>query len=71
MSVMLLIERVYMAMVILFLKLLGKKRYTKYKLEEMKQDLELNKSYPMVLVQIPMYNEKEVFIFICHIQLLH
>ncbi|KAJ4704959.1 Glucomannan 4-beta-mannosyltransferase 9 [Melia azedarach] len=61
MSVMLLIERVYMAMVILFLKLLGKKRYTKYKLEEMKQDLELNKSYPMVLVQIPMYNEKEVY----------
>ena len=49
-----------MAMVILCVKLLGKKRYTKYKLESIKEALELNKSYPLVLVQIPMYNEKEV-----------
>lgn len=60
MSIMLFIERVYMALIILCVKLLGKKRYTQYKLENMKEDLELNKSYPMVLVQIPMYNEKEV-----------
>lgn len=60
MSIMLFIERLYMAVVILFVKVLGKKRYTKYKLESMKEDLELNKSYPSVLVQIPMYNEKEV-----------
>lgn len=60
MSIMLFIERVYMAIIILCVKLLGKKRYTKYKLENMKEDLELNKSYPMVLVQITMYNEKEV-----------
>lgn len=59
-SIMLFIERVYMAMVILCVKLLGKKRYTKYKLESIKEALELNKSYPLVLVQIPMYNEKEV-----------
>ncbi|KAK9192908.1 hypothetical protein WN944_003602 [Citrus x changshan-huyou] len=61
MSLMIFIERVYMAIVILYVKVLRKKRYTEYKLEEMKEDLELNKSYPMVLVQIPMYNEKEVY----------
>nr|XP_048320793.1 glucomannan 4-beta-mannosyltransferase 1-like isoform X3 [Ziziphus jujuba var. spinosa] len=61
MSIMLFIERVYMALIIICVKLLGKKRYTKYKLENMREDLEFNKSYPMVLVQIPMYNEKEVY----------
>lgn len=60
MSVMLFIERVYMAVVILCVKVLGRKRYTKYKLEALKDDIELNNSHPMVLVQIPMYNEKEV-----------
>ncbi|KAF3441825.1 hypothetical protein FNV43_RR15740 [Rhamnella rubrinervis] len=59
MSIMLFIERVYMALIILCVKLLGKKIYTKYKLENMKEDLELNKSYPVILVQIPMHNEKE------------
>lgn len=49
-----------MAIIIISVKLFGKKRYTKYKLKSMREDLELNKSYPMVLVQIPMYNEKEV-----------
>ncbi|PSS04590.1 Mannan synthase [Actinidia chinensis var. chinensis] len=61
MSIMLFVERVYMAIVIIYVKLLGKKRYTKYKLEALKEDLEHNKSYPMVLIQIPMYNEKEVY----------
>ncbi|KAF6140215.1 hypothetical protein GIB67_000263 [Kingdonia uniflora] len=61
MSIMLFIERVYMSLVLLSVKLTGKKRYTKYKLESMKEDLELNNSYPMVLVQIPMYNEKECY----------
>lgn len=60
MSVMLFVERLYMAIVILCVKLLGKKRYTKYKLESIKENLELTKDYPMVLIQIPMYNEKEV-----------
>ena len=63
MSIMLFIERVYMAIVILCVKVSGKKTYTKYKLEAMKEDLELNKIHPMVLVQIPTYNEKEVYIF--------
>ncbi|OVA18010.1 hypothetical protein BVC80_1835g416 [Macleaya cordata] len=61
MSIMLFAERVYMALVILCVKALGKKRYTKYKLDAMKEDLEINNTYPMVLVQIPMYNEKEVY----------
>nr|GEV70827.1 glucomannan 4-beta-mannosyltransferase 9-like [Tanacetum cinerariifolium] len=34
----------------------------KYKWESIKEDLEMgNSAYPMVLVQIPMYNEKEVY----------
>ncbi|KAK6244683.1 hypothetical protein QUC31_011092 [Theobroma cacao] len=60
MSIRLFIERVYMAIVILCVKVLRKKRYTRYSLEAMK-DVELNKSHPMLLVQIPMYNEKEVY----------
>lgn len=60
MSVMLFVERVSMAAVILVVKLLTKKKYTKYKLDAMKQDLERNRSYPTMLIQIPMYNEKEV-----------
>ncbi|KAI4300317.1 hypothetical protein L6164_033709 [Bauhinia variegata] len=61
MSIMLFIERVGMAAVILMVKLLRRKRYTKYKLDAIQQDLQRNKSYPMVLIQIPMYNEKEVY----------
>lgn len=57
---MLFIERVVMALVILGVKVLRRKKYTQYKLDAMKQDLERNRSYPMVLIQIPMYNEKEV-----------
>lgn len=61
MSVMLFIERLYMGIVKLFIKLLRRKPETKFKWEAMKEDLELGNSvYPMVLVQIPMYNEKEV-----------
>ncbi|CAA0842924.1 Glucomannan 4-beta-mannosyltransferase 9 [Striga hermonthica] len=61
MSIMLFLERVYMAIVIVFVKLLGKKKYTKYQLDAIKEDLEMNRNYPMVLVQIPMFNEKEVY----------
>ncbi|MCL7037770.1 hypothetical protein MKW94_001215 [Papaver nudicaule] len=62
MSVMLFIERLYMGVVILIVKLSGRKPEKRYKWEEMKDDVELgNSSYPMVLVQIPMYNEKEVY----------
>ncbi|XP_039133753.1 glucomannan 4-beta-mannosyltransferase 9-like isoform X1 [Dioscorea cayenensis subsp. rotundata] len=62
MSVMLLVEKVYMAVVIVLFKLLGKRPDKRYKLEPIKDDVELGHSaYPMVLVQIPMYNEKEVY----------
>ncbi|MED6156763.1 hypothetical protein PIB30_017371 [Stylosanthes scabra] len=61
MSIMLFIERVGMTAVILIVKVLRKKKYTKYNLDAMKRSLERSKRYPMVLIQIPMYNEKEVY----------
>ncbi|OMO98021.1 hypothetical protein CCACVL1_04380 [Corchorus capsularis] len=62
MSLMLFVERVYMGIVIVFIKLFRRKPEKKYKWEPMKDDVELgNSAYPMVLVQIPMYNEKEVY----------
>lgn len=64
MSLMLFVERVYMAVVIVLVKLLGIKPHKRYKWEPLKDDLELGNSvYPMVLVQIPMYNEREVSYF--------
>lgn len=60
MSIMLFIERLYMTAVILYVKALGKKRYTEYKLEAVREKMERNKEHPKVLVQIPMYNEREV-----------
>ncbi|KAH9768837.1 glucomannan 4-beta-mannosyltransferase 9 [Citrus sinensis] len=61
-SIMLFVERVYMGIVIVWLKLFGRKPEKRYKWEAMKDDVELgNSAYPMVLVQIPMYNEKEVY----------
>ncbi|KMZ75161.1 Glucomannan 4-beta-mannosyltransferase, family GT2 [Zostera marina] len=62
MSTMLFVERVYMGVVIVLVKIFGKKPMKRYKWEPMRDDLELgNSSYPMVLVQIPMYNEREVY----------
>lgn len=64
-SVMMFIERVYMGVVITLIKVFGRKPEKRYKWEPMKDDIELgNSSYPMVLVQIPMYNEREVLCFI-------
>lgn len=63
MSVMLFLERVYMGITIVLVKLFGRKPNKSYKWEPMKDDIELgNSAYPMVLVQIPMYNEKEVLL---------
>ncbi|KAM0980468.1 hypothetical protein FF1_013814 [Malus domestica] len=62
MSVMLFVERLYMAVVIVLIKFFGRKPEKRYKWEPMKDDVELgNSAYPMVLVQIPMYNEREVY----------
>ena len=61
MSVMLFAEKVYMGVVMSFVKVFRRSPKKKYKWEAMKDDVELgNSAYPMVLVQIPMYNEKEV-----------
>lgn len=61
MSVMLFVERVYMGIVISLVKLFGRKPEKRFKYELMKDDIELGNSvYPMVLVQIPMFNEREV-----------
>uniref|UniRef100_A0A803N723 glucomannan 4-beta-mannosyltransferase n=1 Tax=Chenopodium quinoa TaxID=63459 RepID=A0A803N723_CHEQI len=62
MSLMLFVERVYMGFVIALIKIFGRKPEKRYNWEPLKDDLELgNSNYPMVLVQIPMYNEKEVY----------
>jgi hypothetical protein len=62
MVTMLFVERIFMCGVLVVVKLLGRTPKTTYKFEPMKDtDLEFgNSAYPMVLVQIPMYNEKEV-----------
>ncbi|KAI3973173.1 hypothetical protein MKX01_020908 [Papaver californicum] len=63
MSVMLFVERVYMGIVISYITLFGRKPEVRYKFEAIQDDEELGNysNYPMVLVQIPMYNEKEVY----------
>uniref|UniRef100_A0A1J3DIX9 glucomannan 4-beta-mannosyltransferase n=1 Tax=Noccaea caerulescens TaxID=107243 RepID=A0A1J3DIX9_NOCCA len=56
------IESFYMNIVIIYVKLFKRKPEKIYKWEAMQEDLELgDQNHPMVLVQIPMYNEREVF----------
>ncbi|KAG2310254.1 hypothetical protein Bca52824_021811 [Brassica carinata] len=63
MSVMLFVERVYMGIVISLVKLFGRKPEKRFKWEPMKDDIELGNSvYPMVLFQIPIFNEREVYL---------
>lgn len=58
---MLFVERMFMCGVLVFVKLLRRTPETTYRWEPIKDDVEYgNAAYPMVLVQIPMYNEKEV-----------
>nr|XP_027104838.1 glucomannan 4-beta-mannosyltransferase 9-like isoform X2 [Coffea arabica] len=62
MSILLFVERVYMGIVVVLIKIFRWKPEKKHKWEPMKEDLEMgNLGYPMVLVQIPMCNEKEVY----------
>ncbi|KAI3793786.1 hypothetical protein L1987_36408 [Smallanthus sonchifolius] len=62
MSVMLFTEMIYMAIVVAINKLFGKKPEQRYKYEPFQDDAELGSSvYPLVLVQLPMFNEKEVY----------
>ncbi|XP_039034297.1 glucomannan 4-beta-mannosyltransferase 2-like [Hibiscus syriacus] len=62
MSLMLFMERVYMGIVIILVKLFWKKPEERYRYEPIQDDEELGSSnFPVVLVQIPMFNEKEVY----------
>lgn len=61
MSLMLFFERLYMGVVIILVKLFWKKPEKRYKYEPIQDDLELGSSnFPHVLIQIPMFNEREV-----------
>ncbi|CDY09672.1 BnaC07g33890D [Brassica napus] len=61
-SIIVFFESFYMNIVIFFGKLLRRKPEKLYKWEAMQEDVEAgSENYPKVLVQIPMYNEKEVF----------
>lgn len=65
MSLMLFFERLYMGIVIILVKLFWKKPEKRYKYEPIQDDLELGSSnFPSVLIQIPMFNEREVLILI-------
>ncbi|CAN8313104.1 unnamed protein product [Cochlearia groenlandica] len=60
-SLLVFVEGVYMNIVVLYVKLFKRKPEKIYKWEPIREDIELGyDTYPMVLVQIPMYNEKEV-----------
>ncbi|KAK1392134.1 Mannan synthase [Heracleum sosnowskyi] len=61
MSIMLFIERLYMTIVILYVKASGKKRYTQYQLDTVRAKMKQDGDHPKVLIQIPMYNESEVY----------
>ncbi|MFS8011695.1 putative glucomannan 4-beta-mannosyltransferase [Helianthus anomalus] len=62
MLIMLFTEMVYMVVVVTTSKLFGKKPEQRYKWEQFEDDVELGSSvYPLVLVQVPMFNEREVY----------
>ncbi|CAI0398163.1 unnamed protein product [Linum tenue] len=62
MSLMLFCERVYMGIVIVLVKLFWKKPEERYNWEALEEDMESGSSnFPAVLIQIPMFNEREVY----------
>lgn len=65
MSLMLFMERLYMGIVIVLVKMFWKKPEKRYKwdmLPNPQDDLEMGTTnYPVVLIQIPMFNEREVY----------
>jgi len=64
-SLLVFIEGIYMNLVVLYVKVFKRKPEKVYKWEPMQEDIELgHETYPMVLVQIPMYNEKEVYLLV-------
>lgn len=64
-SLLVFVESVYMNIVVIYVKLFKRKPEKIYKWEAMQEDMELgDQNFPLVLVQIPMYNEREVRIYI-------
>ncbi|CAH9094180.1 unnamed protein product [Cuscuta epithymum] len=62
MSIMLFVERLYMGIVIVLVKIFSGKPEKRYKWEPMPDVFDVNSAaFPSVLVQIPMFNEKEVY----------
>ncbi|KAM7468302.1 hypothetical protein LguiB_015864 [Lonicera macranthoides] len=60
MSLMLFIERIYMSVAIVLVKIFSGEPHQRYKFEPIKEDVELGSlAFPAVLVQIPMFNERE------------
>ncbi|KAL4337816.1 hypothetical protein AHAS_Ahas12G0148000 [Arachis hypogaea] len=54
------LERPYVGIIIILVKLFWKKPKQRYKYESIQDDLELGSSnFPVVFIQIPMFNEKE------------
>lgn len=61
MTLLLFVEWVYMGVVVAVIKAFRRTPEKRFKWEALEDDAELgNGSFPMVLVQIPMYNEREV-----------
>ncbi|KAJ4765243.1 cellulose synthase like [Rhynchospora pubera] len=62
MQMMVLFEKAFMALSSWYGRFLGPRPHRIYKCDPIEEDEELGSlAYPMVLVQIPMYNEKEVY----------
>ncbi|CAI9785894.1 unnamed protein product [Fraxinus pennsylvanica] len=62
MSMIVSVERLYMLIVVIFVKLFKRKPEKRYIWEPVQDDVEIgNAAFPLVLVQIPMCNEKEVY----------
>ncbi|KAJ3677384.1 hypothetical protein LUZ60_003108 [Juncus effusus] len=62
MTCMILVEKLFVGFVSLIVRIFQLKPEKRYKWESIQQDEEKGSSvYPMVLVQIPMYNEREVY----------
>lgn len=61
MTLMILLEKIYFGLVSLVVKIFRLKPEKRYRWEAIRPDLELGTlAYPKVLIQIPMFNEKEV-----------
>lgn len=66
-SVLIFLEKIFFGLTTVWVKVFKLKPKKRYKWEAIKPDLESGSlAFPMVLVQIPMFNEKEVSLFFVH-----